>query len=45
MVNLKNEAIIFELSLEWFMDDHTKDCKKIPHILVSIICHWNHLII
>jgi hypothetical protein len=31
IVRLENEIIIFEkLSMEWSMDDHTKDSKKIP---------------
>jgi hypothetical protein len=28
-------------SLEWSMDDHTKDSKKVPQIRVPITCHWN----
>jgi hypothetical protein len=40
-VRFENEIVIFEMSLEWSMDNHMKDSKKNPHIPVPIICHWN----
>ncbi len=38
-------VVVSKLCLEWSMENHTKSSKKIPHIPIPIICHWDKYVI